>query len=77
MTVPPTVEWHPFDYDKKKATAPDHGDLVWIVEDTHFTEPVVDLGYFDGFTFVMWQGEDDCHVTHWAEIDHPNTPSPA
>lgn len=70
----PSVEWHPFDYDKP-ATAPppalNYGPL-WIVE-TFYTGGV-SIGFFDGYTFRTFSGSDDCCVTYWAEIEYPEPP---
>ena len=64
------VQWHPFDYENKRATAPSSDSIVWIVEGGDD----VTLGYFDGFTFRLWSGTDDCDITHWAIIEYPEAP---
>ena len=69
----PHVEWHPFDYEKKKTPAPPHSDLVWIVE--RFYTEGVDLGYLDGYTFRTINGSDDCSVSYWADLDYPEPPA--
>lgn len=61
------VKWHPYDYENKPATAPDSDSIVWIVEGGD----EVTLGYFDGFTFRLWSGSDDCDVRYWAEMEYP------
>lgn len=66
------VEWKPFDYDNKAATAPAIHELVWIVEEYYFDG--VAIGYFDGYTFRVWSGTDDCSVTHWAPMLYPEAP---
>lgn len=67
------VQWHRFNYDDKEVTAPVADHMVWIME--MFREPHVTLGYFDGFTFRLWTGTDDCEVTHWAHIELPEAPT--
>lgn len=70
-----TANWKKFDYERKSDTAPDkslwHTEL-WIVE-TFYDEGVT-IGYYDGHTFRTSGGSDDCHVSHWAEIDIPDMP---
>ena len=66
-----SVEWQPFDYDDKQATAPKPDQLVWIHELYYHG---VTMGVFDGFTFRTWWGSDDCNVTHWAPIKWPTAP---
>ena len=63
------VNWHRFDYEKKKETAPEPEKIVWIIED----DTAASLGYFDGFTFRLWTGTDDCYVSYWAEVEFPDT----
>jgi hypothetical protein len=65
------TEWRPFSYDDKAATKPADSALVWVMEE--FYEGVT-VGYFDGFTFRVWSGSDDCSVTHWAPITYPGAP---
>lgn len=67
------VDWRRFDYDDKRTTAPVADELVWIVEE--FYEQGVTIGYFDGFTFRVWSGSDDCHVSSWAPIRYPEPPT--
>ena len=67
-----TVDWRPFDYDHKAATRPPDERHVWIFE-TYASH--VTTGYFDGFTFRVWYGSDDCFVSHWAPIEYPAPPS--
>lgn len=67
-----SVEWHEFDYENKAATKPPSDELVWIVEQFYYEG--VTLGYFDGFTFRLWHGSDDCSVTHWAPLEYPEWP---
>lgn len=69
------VQWKPFDYENKKATAPPAGELVWIVEEYYFEG--VTVGYFDGYTMRTWTGSDDCSVTYWAPIEFPVPPPEA
>jgi hypothetical protein len=65
------MEWHPFNYENKKAKPePPAYDIVWVVE----SGDGITLGYFDGFTFRLWHGSDDCEVLYWAEIDYPEGP---
>jgi hypothetical protein len=69
------IEWHPFDYGNKSETAPPHElreEDVWIVE----RDIGVTVGYFDGSAFCLSSG-NDCHVTHWAEIEYPAAPEGA
>jgi hypothetical protein len=68
-------DWHRFDYDDKAATAPPAQEPVWVMEEFyHGDKPTV--GVFDGFTFhVLPSGSDDCSVTHWAPMAHPDPPS--
>lgn len=76
MSEPDVPAWRRFDYDDKRSTAPDDAALVWIVED--FYQKGVTVGYFDGFTFRCWDGNDDCFVSWWAPITYPEAPeSPA
>lgn len=63
------VEWTPFDYDNKVNT-PDPDELVWVKEG----DDEVTLGFFDGFTFRLWYGTDDCMVTMWAPVEFPEAP---
>jgi hypothetical protein len=71
-----TVEWHQYNREDKPNTTPANVDeLVWIFE-TFYTGGV-DVGYFDGFTFRMWSGSDDCNVTHWAPMETPEPPPDA
>lgn len=66
------VKWNKYNPKDKENTAPTELDtLVWIVEENYDLER---LGYFDGFTFRIWSGSDDCSVTHWAEIEYPDYP---
>lgn len=65
------MKWTEFDYYDTEATAPPAEELVWVV-DTGSSG--VTAGYFDGFTFRLWSGTDDCEVTHWAEIEYPAAP---
>jgi hypothetical protein len=73
MTEVPAAEWREFDYENKAATAPEASSstLVWVNE----ADQGVSLGVFDGFTFRMWYGTDDCDVTHWAPIAYPAAPA--
>lgn len=64
------VHWHPFDYESKEVTAPVANHLVWVVEG----DGDVELGYFDGFTFRLWTGTDDCDIRKWAHVDFPEAP---
>lgn len=66
------VKWNKFDYGDKRNTAPPEDTLVWIVEESYDLEKI---GYFDGFTFRVWSGSDDCCVTHWAKLEYPNYPT--
>jgi hypothetical protein len=66
------MEWRAYDRDDKPGTAPPIEQLVWVME-VFYTDGVT-LGYFDGFTFRMWHGTDDCQVTHWAPIVTPGFP---
>ena len=66
------MKWHKFDYDNKEKTAPEAHKSVWINEEFYVNG--VTTGYFDGFTFRMDGGSDDCSVTHWAEIVYPKGP---
>lgn len=66
-----SVEWRQFDYFSKPATAPDENELVWVREEN---DRAVTLGYFDGFTFRIWTGTDDCSITHWAPLEYPDAP---
>jgi hypothetical protein len=67
------AEWTPFDYDARDANPlPTPGELVWIVEE-FYGERVV-AGYFDGFTWRVWHGSDDCSVTHWMPMTKPEEP---
>lgn len=68
----PELEWHPFDYDDKRATCPPAGVLVWIVEE--FYEDGVTIGFFDGVTMRTWAGSDDCFVLKWADMVMPGDP---
>lgn len=65
------VKWNRFDYNNKQETAPPGGDLVWIYE-TYYHG--VFIGYYDGQAMRTSGGSDDCHVTHWAEIEWPEAP---
>lgn len=69
-----TVEWREFDYFSKPATAPDENELVWVREEN---DRAVTLGYYDGFTFRLWHGTDDCSITHWAPLEYPAAPAGA
>lgn len=64
-------EWHSFNYEDKKSTAPPIDELVWIMEEYY---DGVTIGYFDGFTMRTWSGSDDCYVTHWATLEKPQPP---
>lgn len=68
MTRAPEPQWEAYDRENKKDTAPTAYELVWIVAEGDIT-----FGYFDGFTFRLWSGTDDIHVTHWAYIDYPDS----
>jgi hypothetical protein len=69
VSAPNTVvDWMPYDHDDKGGTAPDVETLVWINERFYHG---VTLGYFDGFTFRIWSGSDDCLVSHWAPLVRP------
>ncbi len=71
--IRPAVEWHPFDYEDKAATAPKHHyEPVWIADPD--TPGRADIGYFDGYTFRLWGGSDDVSVQAWAEITYPAYP---
>lgn len=73
MTDQPDVEWRRFDYADKDNTAPKGTYTpVWIRED-HYEEGVT-IGYFDGYTFRVWGGSDDCSVSWWAPIQYPADP---
>lgn len=69
------TNWNRFDYNDKPNTAPKHDNPVLIRED--FYTDGVTLGFFDGYTFRMWAGSDDCSVSYWAEIHYPADPGPA
>lgn len=66
--IAPVVTWRP-------AAQPPQGvenaDLVWVFE---VFEGVVNIGYFDGLTWRLWGGSDDCEVTHWASMAYPQRP---
>lgn len=66
------VEWHKFDYDDKTMTAPETNALVWIMEEYYYND--VTIGFFDGVTFRIWEGIDDCYVSFWAPIVYPEAP---
>ncbi len=63
--------WHEYDQFDKTHTTPPVDLLVWVVEG----DGVVNNGYFDGFTWRLWTGTDDCDVTHWAHLAFPSFPS--
>lgn len=67
------IEWHEYDRTRKDETTPEADEAVWIVE----ADYAATIGYFDGFTFRLWTGTDDCHVSHWAPITYPTAPEPA
>lgn len=64
--------WRPFSYQDKAATAPGVNELVWVREENY---RVVTFGYYDGFTFRLWHGTDDCSITHWAPVEYPAAPA--
>lgn len=66
------VEWHPFDYDNKDKTRPQHENAVWVVD--AYDNDRVGVGYFDGYTMVDETMHDDCCITFWADIDYPDAP---
>lgn len=71
-----SVDWTQYNREDKENTAPkDLDKLVWVYET--YCEEGVGLGYFDGFTFRLANGSDDCHVTHWAPIEMPEPPEGA
>ena len=67
------VQWVKFDYTHKNETAPQDDSLVWINETFY---DGVTIGYFDGFTFRVWTGSDDCNISHWAKIEYRIAPKP-
>jgi hypothetical protein len=67
------VDWHEFDYYGRHATEPPKEEMLWVVED-FYLDGEVGLGFFDGFTFRLNSGTDDCNVTHWARIEFPDKP---
>jgi len=69
------TDWREYDHERKADTAPEADELVWVWEAGYQGEPGASFGYFDGHCFRMWWGTDDCHVTHWAEIEYPAGPS--
>lgn len=69
----PVTDWRAFDYGNKLATRPPDDQLVWIIEQD-YAEAWITVGYFDGFTFRVWYGSDDCFVSHWAFIVYPQAP---
>lgn len=70
------ADWREYNrYDKKNTTPSATGVLVWVWEAGFQGDPGVSLGYFDGLSFRMWWGTDDCDITHWAPIDFPAGPS--
>ena len=66
------VQWHKFDYDDKKNTAPETYVEVWIVEE--FYTNGVTIGWFDGYTFNTHEFKDDCKVSYWAYMSYPDPP---
>jgi hypothetical protein len=67
------TDWRRFDHNDKDNTAPKGTyELVWIREDQY--EEGVTIGYFDGYTFCLWGGSDDCSVSWWAPIEYPADP---
>jgi hypothetical protein len=64
------VEWHKYNHEDKKGTAPPNDELVWVIESFYLMGP--GIGTFDGFTFRMWYGSDDCCVEYWAPIEYPD-----
>lgn len=67
--------WHPFDYDKPhdQQVLPLINELVWVVEDFYHDGDTT-TGYWDGDTWRMWHGHDDCSVSFWARIEYPLPP---
>lgn len=66
------VQWTEFDYaDRDGTRPPETWTLYWIME---AQEGGVEVGYFDGYTWHLWGGADDCKVTHWAPIEYPEAP---
>ncbi len=45
---------------------------VWVLDD--YYHEYVTIGYWDGFTWRLWYGTDDCNVSHWAKIEIPDVP---
>lgn len=68
--APVIVEWTEFNYEDKDHTQPPVMVPVWIYE----SGEGVTFGYFDGVTFRMWFGSDDCNVERWAHIKYPEAP---
>jgi hypothetical protein len=67
------VTWHPYNWNDKEATKPPKiYTLYWIKEDQ---EDEITMGYFDGFTWHLWGGSDDCSASAWAEITYPGGPA--
>jgi hypothetical protein len=67
------TEWHLFDDESKKLTAPRHHGEVWVAnaQEGDENEPAVEVGWFDGYTFNTHGAKDDCNVIAWAEMEPP------
>lgn len=68
--------WRRFDYDRKAETKPPNDGMVWIIEE-FYGDGTPGLGYFDGFTFRLAGGSDDCSVLWWMPIVVPAAPANA
>ena len=64
------IEWHKYDRGYGDAPLPEEDKLVWMYDIDHG----ICLGVFDGYTWQMWWGSDDCRITHWALIEKPEPP---
>jgi hypothetical protein len=65
-------DWREFDYDRRAETAPPPNQLVYVHDVYNHG---VSMGLFDGDTFRMWWGSDDCSISHWAPIEWPDPPA--
>lgn len=73
------TEWHEFDYNHKRKTAPPKklwDELVWVLGTMPGGDPDVDLAVYNGRYWVLWTGTDDISVDFWAPLVRPTEPYP-
>ncbi|WP_433352370.1 DUF551 domain-containing protein [Microtetraspora malaysiensis] len=67
----PKAAWNRYDQRDRDNTAPPERQPVFVYEE--YDEGVT-IGYFNGETMCLWNGSDDCSITHWMPIPLPDPP---